>query len=135
MNQENILSGDILKPFFQTFHALTWKGFAWAALLPGLGMLLFYTLALHVRFVLGRWPDFGERLPTQFLSLHEKCVWHFYGALFFSLCAVPFLVIGSVCFRRWRHLSVYFISYAIFAALAGVSILLAPHAFLNWFFD
>ena len=135
MSQQNVLTGEASEVASGMSRRLTWKGFAGAALFPGLGMLLFYTLALHVRLSLGRWPHFGEHLPTRLLSLHEKCVWHFYGVLFFSLYAVPIFVIGSVCYRRWRHLSVYFVSYAIFAALAGLSMLLAPHAFLNWFFD
>jgi hypothetical protein len=118
-----------------TFRPLTWRGFAWAAALPACGTLLFYGLVLHARFTLGHWPNFGEKPPTQLFSFHLKCTKDFVWVLFFSLYLVPFLAIGSLCLRRWRHISVYAVAYAVFVAFAAASVLLAPHSFLNWFFD
>ena len=135
MGQQNVLSSEVPEAASGISHSLSWRGFAWAAALPGLGIFLFYGLVLHSHLVLGRWPHFNEELPTWLLSVHDKCVWIIYAALFFSLYAVPVLLMGSLCFRKTRHFAVYFFAYAVFVALAGLSMQLAPHAFLNWFFD
>jgi len=135
MNQRNILSSELADATSGISRSLGWRGFAWAAALPGLGLLLFYGLVLHTRLALGRWPNFGERLPTQILSLHNTLVWDCYAALFFSLYAVPILIIVSVCFRKTRRFAFYLFAYAMAAILAGALVQLAPHSFLNWFFD
>ena len=133
MNRQNTAIAETPKPFL--FPPLTWKGFAWAAALPGAGALLFHTLVLHTRIVMGRWPHFNESLPTRLLSFHDKCVDYVAFFLFASLYVVPVLVIASLCFRRSRHVAVYIIAYSAFVMFAGSSIYLAPHEFLNWFLD
>jgi len=134
MNQPNVLPVEALNGFAGAFRPPTWRGFAWAIALPVFGAVLFYSLVLHAHFTLNRWPSFGEKLPKLIL-FHRRCVQDFAWFLFFSLYLVPFLAIGSLCFRRWRHISVYAVAYAVFVALAAASVLLAPRPFLNWFFD
>ena len=135
MSRQSVLSSGAPEAAPGGFGSLTWKGFAWAAVLPGLGVLLFCALVFHVRLTLGRWPHFNESLPTRALSFHDTCVDVVAFFLFVSLYVVPLLVILSLCFRRWRHIAVYVFAYAVFVALAWGSVLLAPHEFLNWFLD
>jgi hypothetical protein len=116
-------------------HPLTWKGVALSAALPGFGLLLFYSFVLHLRLALGRWPNFGEALPTPLLSFHFECIRRFGQVLFASVYVAWVLLIGSLCFRRWRHIAIYVIVYGAFAAIAIGIAALAPGPFLNWFLD
>jgi hypothetical protein len=134
MSQPNVLSAEAPNGFAGAFRPPTWRGFVWAVALPVFGVVLFYSLALHVHLTLNRWPFFGEKLPTPIL-FHRRCVRDLAWILFFSLYLVPFVAVGSLRFRRWRHISVYAITYAVFVALAAASVLLAPRPFTNWFFD
>jgi hypothetical protein len=134
MSQPNVSSAEGHESFVGTFRPLTWRGFACSVALPVLGVVLFYALALHVHFTLGRWPSFDEKLPALTLFC-RKCLQDFAWILFFSLYSVPLLAVGSLRFHRWRHISVYAVAYAVFVALAAASVLLAPRPYMNWFFD
>lgn len=122
--------------FFTNFmRSLTWRGFAWAVAVPTAWLLLFYGLVVHVRLNLGGWPRFGQQFDRWPLSFHEKAVWHFGTALAASLWVIPCVLVGCLFFRRWRHVSVYALTYGAAVGVAFGAMFLAPHEFLNWFFD
>jgi hypothetical protein len=136
MNQSKVSSVEARESCAGTFRPLTWRGFAWAAALPAFGVFLFYSFIAHVRLAMGSWPVFGEKLATPLLSFHCHCVMRFALVLFASIYVAWALMVGSACFRRWRHIAIYSGAYLLFIALAFVfTCILAPHPFLNWFFD
>lgn len=116
-------------------RSLTWQGFAWSVALPVAWLALFYGLVIHVRLALGGWPRFGQQFDAWPLRLHEEAVFLAATALVASLWVMPLVLVGSLCFRRWRHISIYTLSYGAALGMAFGGMLLAPHAFLNWFFD
>jgi hypothetical protein len=123
------------KFFREMLHATSRRGLVWSIALPACWVVLFYTFVIRVWFANGRWPKFGEKIDGLLISAHDETVRYLLGALVGSLCFVP--VIGLVCLalRRWRQVSVYTITYAAAVGLAACCLMLAPHAFLNWFFD
>lgn len=135
MSQRNVPSSEVLRATLGMFRLLTWKGLASAAVLPGLGLMLYYGLVALVRVELGGWPNFNDRLPTRFLSVYADDVYFFAGLLIGSLYVVPFLFIVCLCFRRLRRLATYILAHVAFVGLAIGCAALAPHAFLNWFLD
>lgn len=116
-------------------RSLTWQGFAGSVALPVAWLVLFYGLVIHVRLALGGWARFGQQFDAWPLRLHEEAVWLAATALVASLWVMPLVLVGSLCFRRWRHISIYTLSYGAAIGVAFGVMLLAPHAFLNWFFD
>ena len=116
-------------------HSLTWKGFAVAAALPGLWLLLFYTFVVQVRLSLGRWPEFGQHLQGWSFAFYDQATRFVAGALVGSLYLVPVILIAFLFIRRWRHVSVYAAAYGVAVCIAIGAMFLAPHAFLNWYFD
>lgn len=104
-----------------------WPALTWLALYIG--------LVLHVRFGLGRWPTFGEPMPTLALKLHLQVVWIALGTLVGSLYAVGAILAVALFFRRWRHVAIYALAYGASAAMAFAAAYLAPRPFLNWFLD
>lgn len=114
---------------------LTWKGILWAAALPLCWFLLFHTFVIHVRLSLGQWPVFNQRLEGWALTWHEHAVFWGGAALISPVYAAPVLLVVCLFFARWRHVSVYVVTYGVTAALATGSIYLAPKPFVIWFLD
>jgi hypothetical protein len=111
------------------------KGIAWSVALPFGWLLMFYGLAFHVWFTLGRWPRFGESLEG-LLRFHERAVWMLIPLFYFSLYAAGLVFLVCLFLRGWRHRAVYALSYSAAVVLAGVAAsFLAPRPFLNWFLD
>ena len=124
------------REFFATMtKPLTWRGFLWATALPAGWFLLFYTFVLHVRLSLGQWPRFGQHLDGLVFGFYDQAVRLVGWALVRSLYFVPLILIGCLCTRRWRHVSIYAAGYAAAVGIAFGAIFLAPHPFLNWFLD
>jgi hypothetical protein len=116
-------------------HHLTWRGFAWSAVLPLAWVLLFYALLGHIYWSLGRWPRFGEALRDRFLDVHYQLAWEGGGILIMSLWLTPVVLVLCLTRRRWRPIAAYVVTYAAAVGLAIGGMCLAPHAFLNWWFD
>jgi hypothetical protein len=124
------------REFFHNIKgSLTWRGFAWAAALPTLWVLLYYTFIAHVWFSLGRWPRFGERLDGQWLTIHDAALRSVFGALVGSLYVAPIVLLVCLFIPKRRHISVYTLCYGGAVGLASCALFLAPHPFLNWLFD
>jgi hypothetical protein len=114
---------------------VTWRGVAWALMLPAVWVLLYYGFIAHVWFSLGRWPRFGERLDGGLISFHYETIMYFSGALVVSLYVVPIVFVACLFLRPYRHVSIYALCYGASVGLAACALFFAPHAFLNWFFD
>ena len=124
------------REFFSSLRlSLTWRGFLWAAALPACWLVLFYLFVAYVRFSLGRWPEFNQHLEGGWFSFCDPAIRYFAGALMSSLYVAPIILIGALFFRRWRHVSVYALAYGAAVGIAFGAMCLAPHPFLNWFFD
>jgi hypothetical protein len=114
---------------------LTWRGVLWAIALPVSWIIIYYGFIAHVWLSLGRWPGFGERIEGALLSFHYRLSVVFFGALIASLYALPIVLLGSLCLRRWRHVAVYALCYGAALGFASGALFLAPRAFLNWLLD
>jgi hypothetical protein len=124
------------REFFRSMTGgLTWRGVAWAVTLPASWVLLYYAFIAHVWFSLGRWPRFGESLDGWLISFHDATIRHFFGTLVTSLYVAPVVLVMCLFVRRYRHVSIYWLCYGAAVGLASCALFLAPHAFLNWFFD
>jgi hypothetical protein len=98
-------------------------------------LLLFYGFVPCVWLALGHWPAFGQPLSGWPLLLSEKVIRYVAWGLICSLWATPLIFAGCLLLPRWRHVSIYAIAYAAAVGVAFGLMLLAPHPFLNWFFD
>lgn len=116
-------------------HPVTWTGFLCSVSLAALWLIIFYSFVLHVRLSLGRWPAFGESLPSGSLALHFAAVWGGGVALFYSLFPLSAFFIFTVPFRASRHSAVYFLCYTAAIGLAFAAMNVAPGPFLNWLYD
>ena len=107
-------------------------------MVPGLSMLgLFYSLVLHMHWRLGRFPgSIGNNGFPASLSRHGDWTWTYCSVLSGgSLFAVPALILIALAVPRWRR-------WAIVPAVHGLTLLacwglmlLAPNAFLHWWWD
>ena len=104
-------------------------------LLPACWLLLFYVFVIHVRLSLGQWPRFGQRLQEWPFPFYDYAIRHGAWALVNSLYIAAMILIGCLFFRRLRHVSVYAAAYGASVEIAIGAMFLAPHPFLNWFFD
>jgi hypothetical protein len=103
--------------------------------LPVFWVLLYYGFIARAWLLLGRWPRFGERLEQQWISIHDEAIRFLFGALVGSLYVALAFLLVCLCLRRWRHISIYALCYGGAVGLSACALFLAPHAFLNWFFD
>ena len=107
------------------------------AALPGLTMLvLFYTLAIHMRESLGAWPDsIGERGFRSGLVIHCAIAVDFDCAVFLTVPFLPVPILACVMVERWRRFLVYFVTYGGCLFLCFFLMQFAPDEFLAWWRD
>ena len=100
-------------------------------------LVLFYSLAIHMRYTLGAWPtSIGDRGFPPALITHGKIAWKFFASLaLFSIYFLPAAILVCLVVARWRRLVVYLVLYGFFYAVSWGLILLAPAPFLNWWWD
>jgi hypothetical protein len=128
-----------LQRFFNgvsVFGTVTRTGLAWAIALPAAWLMFYYGFIAHTWYFLGRWPRFGEHLQAGPLTIHREVMEYFGGALFRSISIVFGVMLVCLFLRRWRHVATYALCYCV--ALMGAAMAmfwLAPHDFLNWYFD
>jgi hypothetical protein len=108
------------------------------AVLPALVMLvLFYSLAIHMRQGLGAWPasigDHGFPAP---LVTHGSIATNYFGILaMLSVFVWPPVFLLCLLVRRWRVCLYYLGVYALACLVCFGAMLLAPPQFLNWWWD
>ena len=112
------------------------RGVVVALVYPVLGLLLWYSLAAHLRLGLGRWPEsIGIEPGTPFFRAHAGVMRWLIIIGFFSTMVAG--VVGGVLvvIPRTRKLSVYPLAFAGGCLVAFGLMHLAPHSFINWFLD
>ena len=115
---------------------LSREGLALSILLPANWILVYYSFMLHVWLTLGRWPNFGEKVPGPLASWHAGVVLYHYVALVYSLYLAGALILITFWQPSWRHLSLYALCYAAGVGIATlVLFFLSPAPFLNWLLD
>ena len=106
--------------------------------LPSLLMLgIFYSLAIHMRWRLGAWPQsIGDRGFPAALSTHGRLAWDYCALLFLvSSVVVPLGLLVCLVVVRWRRFLRYFALYALLYVVCWGLMLLAPRPFLTWWWD
>src|SRR5215213_9830244 len=106
--------------------------------LPSVVMLgLFYSLAIHMRWQLGAWPQsIGDRGFPPVLIAHGHLTWDYCVLLLLgSMVAVPIGILLCLLVARWRLLVRWFVIYAFLYVACWGLMILAPASFLNWWWD
>ena len=125
--------------------SLSWKSpedrrglrLATALFLPVATGLLYFSLVGHMYLSLGAWPKTigNEGFPTALL-IHQDIAGLFFGALLLGLFFVWTPVVLLSCFSQRLRSSLKY--QGIFAAVSLATFgltFLAPHEFLNWWWD
>ena len=108
------------------------------AVFPNAAMVvLFYSLALHMRLRLGVWPQsIGDQGFPASLSTHGHIAWRYCSAwVGLSLILVPVGMVACLVTRSLRPSLRYFALYALGWLLCVGLMALAPAPFLNWWWD
>ena len=107
------------------------------ATLPGLTMLvLFYSLAIHMRERLGAWPEsIGEHGFSSALVIHCAIAVSFYIALFLTVPVLPIPILACLMVDGWRRFAIYFVTYGGSLFLCLLLMQFAPEKFLVWWRD
>lgn len=106
------------------------------ALAPALlFVLLYFSLAVHLRLGLGRWPQgIGETPGTVLFQCHESVLMHLRTVLALSLFALP-VAFFVLLWLRLGHRLGYMAVYAGGLLIAWAAMHLAPGPFQDWFWD
>ena len=109
-----------------------------AAALPSVVMvIMFYSLAIHVRLSLGQWPQsIGDVGFPSGLIMHERIAGNYvFGPLLVSLFIWPLAVFLCWWVSSWRRFIAYQTIHALSFLVGFGAICLAPSSFLNWWWD
>ncbi|MBC8128584.1 MAG: hypothetical protein H8M99_15705 [Gloeobacteraceae cyanobacterium ES-bin-144] len=108
------------------------------SVLPGLlGLIFFYSLAIHMHESLGDWPTgIGEAGFPPALLLHANiATFYCWTLLPVSVLAFPIIVIVCACVPRWNRFVLYVAVYAL-AWIVSIGLMqLAPDQYLYWWND
>jgi len=115
--------------------AFSKQGLLGTVWVPCFSAFCFYAFVLHIRWVLGRWPHFGEALAPGILSVHAGIMHHLVVGMIYSLFPLSLIFLIALFSKKGRWFSFCCVTYAIWVGLSCASILLAPDRFLNWYFD
>ena len=126
-----------MQTYFCAAPSLLLKGGSDVDVVNFLLLVIFLTLAVHVRVGLGHWPTpVLENYHTMACSLHEQAV--IWVAVFTMFFAIPLWLI-SLLFRIFRiSLKTHFIQAGAYVVGWMMLILYAcidPHRFVEWLFD
>lgn len=99
-------------------------------------LVLFYSLALHMYFALGAWPNsIGTEGFPAVLSLHAWIAGMFCSILILICLAWPFAFLACNLIRPWNFLMKYLGAFAV-SCLGGAFVMsFAPSPFLYWWWD
>jgi hypothetical protein len=117
-------------------RSLNQHGFLCAISLPLLWLVLYFSLAFHLRVGLGHWPtSIGQSPGTWLFAVHEKSTWLLAGVMALSLYALPAVIVLGFALKRWRHVAVYALGYGAAVLTAFLLMNLAPSSFVHWWWD
>jgi len=108
------------------------------SVLPSLLMLvLFYSLAVHMRQSLGAWPtSIGERGFPPLLVTHATITAGFFMAVLLSSISVfPVAIVVCLLVQRWRRCVPYLALYVAMFFVCWGFMQFAPEPFLYWWRD
>ncbi len=107
-----------------------------ALVVPACFVLVYFSLAAHLRLGLGRWPTaIGQGPASEWFRWHERFAWSFAVALAFSLLALPGALLVCLWLRRGWLWAGYILIYGLGVLAAWGAMHLAPGSFQNWFWD
>ncbi len=108
-----------------------------AALLPWLGLALFYSFAWHMHRVFGGWPDrIGtEGFPRPLLRHSEAAASLFSVNLLALLIGLPVAVVAGASIPRLRSAHAAAWWFGVSFAVCFFLMQLAPAGFLRWWWD
>ena len=106
--------------------------------LPGLILLvLFYSLAGHMFWSLGQWPEsIGEDGFPRPLAIHASLSTGYFRLLYLlTVYASPGMLLFLLASKPWRKLSLCLVTHIITFGIAYAGMLPAPAQFLTWWWD
>jgi hypothetical protein len=108
-----------------------------ASVLPGiLLLLLFYSIAIHMRLSLGTWAaSIGEDGFSRLLSWHAALTVDYFSLFFLSFLASPVVIVPCLMKEKWRGAVPYFALFALSFLLSWALMQFAPGQFLSWWRD
>jgi hypothetical protein len=100
-------------------------------------LVLFYSLAIHMRCSLGAWPtSIGNRGFAPGLISHGELTSMFCGILTVAtVWGVPIAFLVCLLARSCRRFVIYLAVYTLVYAMCWGVMLLAPAPFLHWWWD
>jgi hypothetical protein len=110
----------------------------WAVIVhPLLALGLFYSLAGHLHFRLGRWPEqIGTEGFSELLTRHTDLAWHAFGSLLLGLfIGLPVLALGSLALPKLRIVRPVLVHYALGGITVMMAMQCAPEPYLYWWWD
>ena len=114
----------------------TLKGVLIATALPMSWLVLFYSLAVHLRLALGRWPkSIGDNPHDWLFNIHYESTLLVGSLMWLSLIALPLIVIVLLAFPRIRRYAIHVLIYAVAVGSTFLLMHLAPGSFVYWWFD
>ena len=134
--------------FIFTVAALTWsmrqgdgaprpRGLFFLAALPGLlAILTFSSLAIHMHFSLGGWPDFyGTEGVSQALITHAELAYMMFTIAILAGFSMPLVAALFALVPRLRSSAVYPSFCGVVCWLCLFMTALAPAGFQRWWWD
>ena len=100
-------------------------------------LVLFYSLAIHMRHSLGRWPTSigGHGFSPGLLAHANVAVTYWECFILATVIAWPIAYILCLVISSWRQWSMYLGAYFLSCIPCIGIMLLAPGSFLNWWWD
>lgn len=124
----------ILKDIFQR---MTKKGILLSLLIPGIWLVVWFSLAIHLRTGLGHWPTaLGQNPGSELFDWHLKFSYALARFLMvFYLYILPIIFIAGLIVKKWRHLSIYMAinGFAQFAVWA-ICMVTPNSSFTSWWY-
>jgi magnesium-transporting ATPase (P-type) len=100
-------------------------------------LVLFYTLAIHMYFSLGGWPEsIGTRGFPETLKIHSSIATTFFYILFMiTLFISPIIIFICGFIEKWRKYIPFWLANAVAFGVSCLVIQSAPSGFLYWWWD
>ena len=119
------------------FTQISWPGGILSVVPSALQLVLFYSLAIHMHWALGRWPEsISERgFPNALVHHAHLATSYFIAWVLISMATWPIAFLAFLLVKPARQFLLHLGLYALaFAGCYGL-MLLAPERFLYWWWD
>lgn len=100
-------------------------------------LALYYSLAVHMRTALGRWPDsIGERgFPPSLITHAHVAQLYFIVLIWFVMFVFPLEVLISAAHPKLRQFLFFLAVSVAWFVICCVMMLAVPLGFLSWWLD